>query len=311
MMNPEITKAIEAIRSGNREKLERELLEPRFTAGDTEVKHRNITHWDKMGLLNHDPDNGKWRRYNYLDIIWLRIIAHLRSFNISLEVIQSLKDSLFLPSISSWDIYSSSLGSEVISKIALEMEGNLPDPINDPKKIEEMKNDMYSALFFMVSDAVLLRNHWSILVNKEGEAIPFKESQADQYEAFFKTSEFTRKTFMSVSLTEVIIESFRKIKVDILSDRMAILTSGEGKILQLLRQGELKSLKVTFDQDDEIDLIEETRVKKVEPEARLTELLFKDAYSTITAKTNNGKITYFETSTRYKLNKVLSADRPI
>lgn len=309
-MNDEILRAVEVIRSGNREKLEKELLEPRFTAGDTEVKHRNITHWDKMGLLNRKSGDGKWRRYNYLEIIWLRIIAHLRSFNIPLKDIQNLKDSLFTPSISAWEMYSSNLVSEVIDKLSQEIDNKKHERITDPKKIEAMKNDKYSLLFIMVSDAVLLRNHWTILVNKAGKAIPLKESQADKYGAFFNFGDFSKKTFMSISLTEVIIESFRKIDVDVLSDKMSILTPGEAKILELIRKGELDSLKITFNKDDEIDLLEETRVKKVEPEARLCELLFKDSYNTITAKTKDGKISHFEISTRYKLEKVLSGDRP-
>jgi|GEM_PF-5043979 len=61
---------------------------------------------------------------------------------------------------------------------------------------------------------------------------------------------------------------------------------------------------------DEIDIIEETRVRKVPPESRLSELLMKDSYNTITAKTHNVKIAHFKKSTRYKLEKALSGDRP-
>jgi len=309
-MSNETKQAIDAIRSGNRAKLEAELLKPRFTASDTEVKHRNITHWDKSGLLNQSTVEGKWRRYNYIEIIWLRIIDHLRSFNISLEVIKNLKDPLFSPSISAWDIYSSSLASETIGELSKEMEGILPEPITDLEIIKAMQNDQYSLLFFMICDAVLLKNHWTLLMNKDGEVIPFKESQADQYGAFFNYPEFSRKTFMSVSLTEVISESFRKIDIDILTEKLEILTVKEAEVLKVLRQGGLKSLRITFDKGDEVDVIEESRVKRIDPETRFSEILLQDGYNTITAKTQKGDITYFEISTRYKLQQVLAKDRP-
>lgn len=52
-----------------------------------------------------------------------------------------------------------------------------------------------------------------------------------------------------------------------------------------------------------------TRVEKIDPEVRFTDILLKDGYNTITAKTQEGNITFFEISTRYNLEQVLSADR--
>jgi DNA-binding transcriptional MerR regulator len=300
-MKDEIKMAHDAVVYELQQKLETELREPRFTIKDTEIRHRNITHWGNEGLLIGDFQKGKWRRFNYLEIIWLRMIAHLRSFEIPLELIRTLKHNLCEENISIWDLYQ----EREVREVTQELAGNktiIPPPSElAPQVIQAMKSMKTSNLFFIVSDAVLFRNHWMILLNHKGDFIPLKLAALEEQMKLFQLPEFIKSSFVAISLSEVISESFKKIDVDILADRISVLTQDEAEVLKHLRCGGLKSLKITFGKGEEIDLIEETRSSKVDPAARFSDVIWSKGYQTITAKTQDGKVTHFEISTRFKL----------
>lgn len=61
----------------------------------TEFTYRLINHWEKHGLLTSErASDQSWRQYSIMDIIWIYIIADLRSFGFPLEKIKKVKKSL-------------------------------------------------------------------------------------------------------------------------------------------------------------------------------------------------------------------------
>jgi hypothetical protein len=66
-----------------------------YTAEKTGVPYRVISHWDTMGLLpENDKDSGEWRKFNFIEVVWLRVISHLRKFGVPLEQILALKNTI-------------------------------------------------------------------------------------------------------------------------------------------------------------------------------------------------------------------------
>jgi DNA-binding transcriptional MerR regulator len=296
----EINIAKQAVQEDLLEKLQKELMEPLFTIRDTEVKHRNITHWDKQGLLIGQFPEGKWRRFNYVEILWLRMIALLRSFEIPLELINKLKSGLCDDSISAWEIFQDGKAHEVIETLAKADENLLPDKL-PAEVIEAMKTLKISPLLMILTDAILFRNHWMILVNQMGDFTLLKLGALDEFLGNPQQLEFIKTSFVAISLTEVISESIKKIDVEILSRKISVLTIKEADILKRIRTGGLSSLKITFNKEDEIELVEETRKTKLDLAARFSDILWSKGYQTITAKTQDGVVTHFEISTRFKL----------
>jgi len=63
-----------------------------FTAGDTGLSSRVISHWDRNKIL---PDGAKgkkgWRRFSFSEIVWLKVAVRLRNFGFSLDKIADIK----------------------------------------------------------------------------------------------------------------------------------------------------------------------------------------------------------------------------
>jgi hypothetical protein len=68
---------------------------PRFTVGQLPVSYRVINHWEKAGIL---PDgmvgDGSWRKFSYIEVVWIMVATHLREFGLSLEKIADIKKQI-------------------------------------------------------------------------------------------------------------------------------------------------------------------------------------------------------------------------
>ena len=70
-----------------------QILNRNFSAKDIRVPYRNINHWDEKGLLlNTKRGDGQWRKFNFMDCMWVRIISELRKFGVSFALIKLLKE---------------------------------------------------------------------------------------------------------------------------------------------------------------------------------------------------------------------------
>lgn len=59
-----------------------------------EVTYRIISHWCDMGLVLREKGND-WLKFNIVDLVWIKIIAKLRKFGLSIEAIDKIKRCVF------------------------------------------------------------------------------------------------------------------------------------------------------------------------------------------------------------------------
>lgn len=73
------------------------LTEKRYTASEANLSYRTINHWSEVGLLDDDRDaRGQgWRRFSIADLVWVYVIAELRSYGFPLEKMAATKEFLF------------------------------------------------------------------------------------------------------------------------------------------------------------------------------------------------------------------------
>jgi len=158
-----------------------------------------------------------------------------------------------------------------------------------------------SSLTSMVLHTLLNRSTFVIMLTHEGVVKTINLDQADQSRDFFIRHDLWSKTFLCVSLTEVMLDSFRKVDVEVLS-QMGVLTAPEAEVIRLLHQDQLKSVVIGLEAGRECDLFElageNDRVKV------LLDLLWKSGYHRITWASKDGRITYFDCPTEYQHQSV-------
>lgn len=73
-----------------------EVRNRKYAIGDTNVKYRNLDHWEERGLLPEGADTrGRgWRRFNLIEVVWIEALNRLREFGISLDKIAKVKEAV-------------------------------------------------------------------------------------------------------------------------------------------------------------------------------------------------------------------------
>lgn len=277
--------------------LNQKIRERIFTIKDIGVNYRWLDHWSSKGLLLSSYNKHKWKKFNLIEFVWIKIILKIREFNMSLKTVSAVKELLdneFTvenlvknPDVNFNEVitqFAPSELSQAVRKLLIEPEIK--------RNIEEMR---FNFLEVMITDILLLGNCYSIIINSDGEIIPVKYSFL---ELISDTPEFINiinRSFVSISITEILRDYIiDKELVNSYKKRLALLTEEEAIVLNTIRQDDLKSVIIKFDTDNKLNFLEEVKESKVDKAARLAELIMAKGYQDITIKTQNGNIVYCE-----------------
>jgi len=289
------------------EKLLDKLNERVFLKTEIDVVYSDLVNWERSNLLNigGNSDKGDWKRLNYFEYIWVKIIQELRAFGFSYEEIDKYKSELMIkPNI-----------KEIIeaSKIDFQSVEEQFDAItlNNLKSIEDNGNneklDLGISYFeLMISRIIGSGEKWSILFFKDipGFYFPLSIETLKGFDKIEKTGipeELLSKTYLSISLTDIIANFLVDGKNAFEKKTISILTKNEHNLLKHIRKGygKIKSIKIRF-KDNEMELLEVTSIKKVKMEGRLLDYIKKGEYQSISIDTVDGKIVNFENTQKIK-----------
>lgn len=233
------------------------------------------------------------------------MIIELRKYHISLNIIRRLKESLF-ESLSVMDyIESPELLEEILLRIAPDDKKEaVMQILADKEKIHtEIQQLTISPLYLLVLDAILVKSHIAILINHEGVYIPFKEFYFEDFYTQIEFRKFIHNSYVSISITEIVSDFITENDLEVIAGRLTILTEQEAQIIELIRQRKYKSLKVRFDDDRELSMVEATDAETPEIEKRLIDMIMKEGYQEIVLKTEKGKLVNCENTRKIKLDK--------
>jgi hypothetical protein len=166
---------------------------------------------------------------------------------------------------------------------------------------KELSSVSLPVLFFLILDIILLKSHVAILVNLEGDFIPFKEFYIEEYQELDGFQEFIHKSHVSVSLSDIVANFLIGQDLELTQNKLSILSKEEARIISTIREEKLSYLKIRFNKDHQIDLIESTRDQHIDKEARLIDLIMTNGYQDIEIKTEKGNIVKCQNTRKEKL----------
>jgi hypothetical protein len=76
--------------------------------------------------------------------------------------------------------------------------------------------------------------------------------------------------------------------------KLALLTEEEVKVLEILKQDNIKSATIKYGKNNRFELMEVVKIEKVDKGSRLLDFIMTNGYHDITIKTQNGEIVYCE-----------------
>lgn len=283
------------------------LRERIFLKTELDVVYSDLANWERSNLLSigGHSEKGDWKKLNYIEYTWVKIIQELRQFGFNYEEIEAYKSKLFFkPKIS--EIIEASKVDKVKVEERLNAESIIKLNSITESDYDESINFGYSYFEIMIVRAIGSGEKWSLLFFKDmpGLFLPISIEAFRGFDLIDKSEipeELLSKTFLSISLSDIISKflvdgdnSFQKTTI-------SILTKSEHSILKQIRKGykNIKSIKIRF-KNDQMEMLEVTSIKKVKLESRLLEHIKKGDYQTISIDTVDGKIVNFENTQKIK-----------
>lgn len=260
----------------------------------------------RQGLLFEDYRKKKWRLLDLVSVVWMKVIVKMRAYNISFDIIRNIRRDLQPQDLMDLVLSSPDL-REFIMAMAESDHQAVPDLdklLSDPDVREDVRNQLPNFLKILILDAIILKDHLSLLVNQEGEYLPFKESFRKDYLATPEIRRFLLGSYLTVSISEILIEFYKAHDPVFLKDEMKLITEEEAAVLMAMRQPGIKSVTVRIDQQGEYDLLEIAREQKVDRSARLYEIMLQEGYEDISIKTQKGDIVYCQNTTRQRFKRL-------
>lgn len=69
----------------------------KYRIKDTDLTYRTINHWEQVKLISSKREKeSEWRKFSFIDLVWLRIISKIRDLNLPIETIKKIKRSVVL-----------------------------------------------------------------------------------------------------------------------------------------------------------------------------------------------------------------------
>ena len=289
---------------GQFSELQTKLNKKRFTLRQLGVTHRALILWDKEGLLYSTSEKGKWRRFDFFELVWIKLISKLRDFNIPIKTIRKLKENILIHPPLTDPAFFDMIIENALHYAPAERKAEARRIVSNKEQIiKELSSVLIPILFLYIMDVILLKSHFAILVNLEGDFFPFKEFYIEEYQGFQDFQEFIHKSHVSVSLSEIVVDFLIDEDLELTQNKLAILTENEAQIINTIRKEKLIYLKIRFNKENDIDLIEATKSQNVSKEARLIDLIMTNGYQDIEIKTENGVIVNCINTRKEKLQK--------
>ena len=279
-----------------------------FLKTEIDVVYSDLVNWERYNLLSisEESEKGDWKKLNYIEYTWVKIIRELRQYGFTYDEILSYKTEIFRP-VKLGEIKEASkvdsknleqqLGSEAIEKLT---------SISDFGCNEDLQIGI-SVFEATLANAIISGEKWSFHFFKDnpGYYLPFSKEVLRGFDMTDKAEvlmELLSKTFLSVSLNDIISNFLVNGENSFKERTISILTKNEYNLLKQIRKGynDVKSIKIRF-KNDQMEMIEVTSTKKVKLESRLLEHIKKGDYQNISIDTVDGKIVNFENTQKIKL----------
>src|SRR4030042_2517308 len=251
---------IKPYKVGQLSQLIEQLQKKSFTLKQLGITHRALIIWDKKGLLYCKTKKGQWRKFSFFELVWIKLISKLREFNIPIQTIRKIKEKLLAPLPIVDLVNEPSVIESVMFLVPTEHKAKAMEILTNKELVKnELSSVSLAVLFFLILDIILLKSHVAILVNLEGDFIPFKEFYIEEFQELSGFQEFIHKSHVSVSLSDIVANFLIGQDLELTQNKLSILSKEEARIISTIREEKLSYLKIRFNKDHQIDLIESTR----------------------------------------------------
>jgi DNA-binding transcriptional MerR regulator len=270
--------------------------ERQIKSNEIGISSRNLNYYKNQGLFFSDTlfEMHDHIIFNFTEYVWFQMILELRKFDIGLGVIKEIKE--LVETALPFDEFMGEVGrsEQFISKLPDDLRGEFIDIMHSDIDWKEVEKQVpVNLLSLMIAETIVKRKQVALMVNLQGDIFPFSLEDFNELSKDEAFVQFFEKTYVSISITEIIKRFITNFDLKVSSKKLMLLTEREAQMIRYLHEKKLESLTVHLDEKNSIRLIEtKESYETLDKESRLLDLILKKGYQTIELKTQDGKIVY-------------------
>ncbi|HLY72307.1 MAG TPA: MerR family transcriptional regulator [Puia sp.] len=286
-----------------------ELVLPRFTISEIGITHRWITHWDNQGLLDNRRDGNEWRRFSFVEYIWLRLIVRLRDFKMPLSNIKQVKKFLFASS-------SGYLIQEITENLIFQIKNgglSVPSKYTTENYEKEIRKDFarnktifkyFNNLFWIIFTILANRKPYCLVITDKGVCgnLLFADEVTTEFSMKAILRDIVNYDFTIINLHKIVEEFFTNEKIsETIIEKISILSDKEKQIIELIRKGDFKELSIKLKDNKEylVGIKRNKSIDKITNE--VSSIINRNKYQEIKLVTEKGKIVNAEITEKIKI----------
>ncbi len=281
--------------------LSERLMQKSFIGTDTGVPYRSINHWENSGLIDNDRGEARsWRRFSFVEFIWIRMIDEMRKVGLPMDTIKAVKQSLFQPaSIVDLDIHLRSIyqardTANVYHEAGREeMEKDMRDRFDGGVEEQQLDGNW---LQHLILSSIVKRCPVILVVFTDGT--PFAIHEEPGYFIFPEhLDRLSFETHVRIPITGIIKEFLRGgLAIERMGD-LQILEPNEQTVLRIIHSGQYDSVTVSF-KDKKMKSMELRQSQEVT--RKIVDVLAAGKYQDISIVQHEGQITKIENTLKFK-----------
>lgn len=279
-----------------------------FNARHVGISSQELQSWEGQGFLPHEYKDKGWRKFSFLETIWLKCIQKLRSMDVSHNKILFLKEFFFMlekeEMIRMIQLTPSLKGvgmKKYLLMAKLEMD---EEYYKEAKKFLYKKQ--YSRFSFLVLLILMFKVNVCLLID-ENDNCEFILLGPQGIEKILNNevtfNDVQHKSFVLLNLRSIVHDFFEDEKLEFTNDYLlGFLTSGQKKVLEKMTEEGIKSITIRFNDGGEPTHIE-LKKGKITDEVinKVGRFLNKKNFKDIEFKVRGGELIKYEETDILKL----------
>ena len=269
-----------------------------FDVKNTGVTYKTVNHWDSQNLLvSRRTEESKWRKFSFVDFVWLKIVEQFRGIGISIPLLQKVKKEIFheITTNKIYNLFKDNSG--LINQLP---DGRQKDQLKVYLDSGKSLNLTASAtvLQFLICETIFDKVPVSLVVFTNGNWYPWYADRPSLYSAEERHS-LTYSTHVTVSITEIIKDFLSSDQSAFLLPKLHILSATETKLLEIIHSGEYESITIHFKDCSakSVEMVKAQHVKR-----RIVDILSEGDYQEIIIKSHQGMVSTIKNTVKLKLS---------
>ncbi len=282
--------------------------------GQLGIDRNTFINWEKAGLIPYERQDDGWRKFSFLEAVWVKTVQELRALGIAIEVIRQIKEMLWPTTTDKlWEYLTSQIKESTF--FSEERKAALLNEASEEDLQRIVDEEQVCLLMFFVVGSVINKTDCCLLITKERHVALFplwnRKGEPDAaWQQLHQTLFYSSYTLVNLwSIIQALaLGEAAQLDRELL---VQFVTPTEQRILELVKEKEYGEIVIQKDNEGEPTHIRVT--KKGVNEAVIKKLhgyLKRGDYKNIAFKTRDGQLIHFEETSVIKLDTPKKRGRP-